>query len=149
MITHVITYSTVSNVSGVAANVRFVIPFLSDAGVKSAIMTTVVSTNNLETPIAPDQGDSTTPYDVGAVILQPTRALRPGLIYETTGEEFLHFLCCHRYNTTTVKSISRTAARSFRCPAGGANHDHISSLNYHSISVRLSQMRGGGPSPGA
>ncbi|CAI0469097.1 unnamed protein product [Linum tenue] len=127
------------HVSGVAANVKSAMPFLSPTGVKSAIMTTAFSTNNARGPITTDEGDLAGPYDMGAGLVHPAGAVSPGLVYETTTEEFLHFLCYRGYNTTTVRAMSRTASPSFCCPAGGANPDAISSLNYPSISVGLSR----------
>ncbi|RWW17471.1 hypothetical protein GW17_00018595 [Ensete ventricosum] len=68
---------------------------------------------------------------MGAGEISPLRALSPDLGFETTTEDYLHFLCYYGYKDQIIRSISMT---SFSCPHN-ASPDLISNVNYPSISI--------------
>lgn len=69
-----------------------------------------------------------TPFQYGAGHLYPNRAVDPGLVYDMSPEDYLHFLCAVGYNENMLMTFNEA---SFRCP------DSVSLLdiNYPSISV--------------
>lgn len=67
------------HVAGVAALIKQVHPNWSPSAIKSAIMTTALTLDN--------------PLAVGAGHVSTNRVLNPGLIYDTTPQEFINFLC--------------------------------------------------------
>lgn len=64
--------------------------------------------------------------------MSPLRALSPGLVFETTTEDYLLFLCRYGYKDQAVRSISGS---NFSCPYNAASPDLISDINYPSISI--------------
>ena len=43
-----------------------------------------------------------TPFSYGAGHVQPNRAMDPGLVYDTTIDDYLNFLCALGYNATQI-----------------------------------------------
>jgi hypothetical protein len=71
---------------------------------------------------------------MGAGEMSPLRALSPGLVFDTTAQDYLSFLCYYGYKEQHVRKISGDAR--FSCPAGAPSPDLIASaVNYPSISV--------------
>ncbi|KAG6591258.1 CO(2)-response secreted protease, partial [Cucurbita argyrosperma subsp. sororia] len=127
------------HVSGVVAMVKSQNPTWSPSAIKSAIMTTAIQTNNLESPMTLDTGSVATPYDYGAGEISTTGALKPGLVYETSTTDYLIYLCGRGYNRSTIKSIANTVPDGFDCPKD-SNADYISNMNYPTIAV--SELKG-------
>ena len=73
-----------------------------------------------------------TPFDFGAGVVNPIGALKPGLVYETSTDDYFHFLCNYGLDSANIKLIA--ANQSYRCPSG-AKVDLISNMNYPSISI--------------
>lgn len=100
-----------------------------------------ITPNNLEEPITSYSGANATFHEMGAREISPLRALSPGLVFETTVEDYLYFLCDYGYKNQAIRSISGT---NFTCPSSSL--DLISSINYPSISIakleRKVMMRG-------
>ncbi|CAI0382814.1 unnamed protein product [Linum tenue] len=125
------------HVSGVAANIKAANPAFSPSAIKSAIMTTAFSNNNLGSRITTHTGAEATPYDLGAGEVNPRGSLNPGLVYETEITHYLRFMCYYGYDTKTVRFISKTAQSSnFSCRPNSRS-SLISNLNFPSISVLL------------
>lgn len=91
-------------------------------------------TNNEKGLITTETGATATPYDTGAGELSTTASMQPGLVYETTAVDYLHFLCYYGYNVTTIKTISKAVPENFTCPAD-SKLDLISTINYPSIGI--------------
>uniref|UniRef100_A0A6N2K285 Sulfotransferase n=1 Tax=Salix viminalis TaxID=40686 RepID=A0A6N2K285_SALVM len=71
------------------------------------------------------------PHEVGVGEINPHKALNPGLVFETTTEDYLQFLCYYGYPEKNIRSMSKT---NFNCPR--INIDRlISNINYPSISI--------------
>lgn len=68
---------------------------------------------------------------MGAGEISPLRALSPGLIFESTTEDYLNFLCYYGYKNQAIRTIVGT---NFSCPIK-PSPDLISSINYPSISI--------------
>ena len=68
---------------------------------------------------------------MGAGEITPSRAINPGLVYETTVPDYLLFLC---YNGYKERQISIVGGRNFTCPAS-SDDEQISGINYPSISL--------------
>ncbi|XP_019262862.1 PREDICTED: CO(2)-response secreted protease-like isoform X1 [Nicotiana attenuata] len=122
------------HVSGIAAIVKAQNPSWSPSAIKSAIMTTAIQTNNLKAPITTNSGSIATPYDIGAGEASPSRAINPGLVYETYAADYLQFLCSMGYDTLKIKLISKTVPDDFSCPTNSSS-ESISKMNYPSIAV--------------
>ena len=73
-----------------------------------------------------------TPFDFGSGVVNPMGALQPGLLYETTTEDYFHLLCNYGLNSSQIKFIATN--ESYKCPSG-AKVDLISNLNYPSIAI--------------
>ncbi|TYI59456.1 hypothetical protein E1A91_D10G037600v1 [Gossypium mustelinum] len=81
------------HVSGVAALLRAVHPNWSLSAIKSALMTTASVTDNLNNPIQDYTGNPATPFVFGSGHFQPIKASDPGLVYDISYDDYLHYLC--------------------------------------------------------
>lgn len=122
------------HVAGTAAFVKSAHPGWSPSMIRSALMTTATTTNNLGQPVASSTGAAATGHDMGAGEISPLRALSPGLVFDTTTMDYLNFLCYYGYKEQLVRKVS--GAASFACPRGAPSLDLIAAgVNYPSISV--------------
>jgi subtilisin family serine protease len=110
------------HIAGIAALVRAKHPTWSPTAVKSALMTTAGQTDNNDKPIQ-RTGVDATPLDYGAGHVQPAAAFDPGLVYESTPEEWIKFGC----------GIGQFQVVSDWCATVGSIDP--SDLNYPSIAV--------------
>ncbi|EHA8586345.1 CO(2)-response secreted protease [Cocos nucifera] len=128
------------HVAGAAAFIRSAHPRWSPSMIRSALMTTATTTNNLGKPLTAHSGANASYLDMGAGDISPLRALSPGLVFETATEDYLYFLCYYGYKDQVIRSLYDT---NFSCP-GNASPDLISNLNYPSISIaRLDSKQAG------
>lgn len=105
------------HVSGVAALLKSVHPSWSPAAIRSALMTTATTLNNLNKPItAQETGVEASPLDFGAGFIQPQQAMRPGLVYDMNVHDYLTFMCALRYPNNETRQIDRDAPP---CPTSG------------------------------
>ncbi|XP_047959220.1 subtilisin-like protease SBT4.3 isoform X1 [Salvia hispanica] len=115
------------HVSGAAAYVKSLRPDWSPAAVKSALMTTAWSLKKQKIKDAE--------FAYGAGHIDPVRATSPGLIYDTSINDYINLLCSLGYNTTTVRQITRD--NKSNCPktgnVGSKHHD----LNYPTMAVKV------------
>lgn len=72
------------------------------------------------------------PHEMGVGEINPLRALNPGLVFETSFQEYVHFLCYYGYSQKNIRSMSKT---NFGCPRN-SSESLISNINYPSISIR-------------
>lgn len=74
-------------------------------------------------------------FAYGAGHIDPVRATSPGLIYDTSIDDYISLLCSFGYNTTTVQQITRD--NKSNCPktghVGSKHHD----LNYPTMAVKV------------
>nr|CAB3476921.1 unnamed protein product [Digitaria exilis] len=122
------------HVAGAAAFVKSAHPGWTPSTIRSALMTTATTRNNLGKPVATSNGAAATGHDMGAGEMSPLRALSPGLVFDTSTEDYLNFLCYYGYKEQVVRKVSGDAR--FSCPAGAPSPDQIAAaVNYPSISV--------------
>ncbi|KAE9596834.1 hypothetical protein Lal_00007832 [Lupinus albus] len=118
------------HVTGIAALVKAVHPSWSPSAIKSAIMTTATILDNHQEPIKEDPDKArANAFDYGSGFVNPTRALDPGLIYDSQPEDFVAFLCSLGYDEKSLHLVTRdnsTCKGAFKTP---------SDLNYPSIAV--------------
>ncbi|CAD6219754.1 unnamed protein product [Miscanthus lutarioriparius] len=123
------------HVAGAAAFLKSAHPGWSPSMIRSALMTTATSRNNLGEPLASSAGTVATGHDMGAGEVSPLRALSPGLVFDTTTDDYLDVLCYYGYDDKRVRKISGVAR--FACPADAPSEDLVAArVNYPSISVR-------------
>lgn len=82
------TSMSTPHIAGVAALLRQAHPDWSPAAVRSALMTSARQDLQL-----PDSVAIPTPFDYGAGHIDPNRALDPGLVYDTSNDEYDAFAC--------------------------------------------------------
>jgi len=126
------TSMSAPHVSGAAALLKSVNPSWSTAAISSALITTATFTNNAGAPITDSYGKKASPLDMGSGEVNPTRALNPGLIYDTTIHDYLLFLCNWGYNTSVIHSV--VGNRNFSCPSH-ATDAKISDINFPTIAI--------------
>ncbi|KAI3982338.1 hypothetical protein MKX01_037871 [Papaver californicum] len=119
------------HVAGAAALIKSVHSDWSNSMIKSALMTTAITSNNIGKLLTNSSNAFASPHEVGAGEMSPLRALNPGLVFETTTKDYLHFLCYYGYRQKIISSISGT---NFTCPTN-SSEDFISDINYPSISI--------------
>ncbi|EPS66289.1 hypothetical protein M569_08487, partial [Genlisea aurea] len=89
------------HIAGLAALIKQKFPNISPAAIGSALSTTASLYDRNGGPIQaqrtyanPDMGLSTaTPFDMGSGFVNATAALDPGLIFDTSYDEYMSFLC--------------------------------------------------------
>ncbi|EYU17578.1 hypothetical protein MIMGU_mgv1a0038491mg, partial [Erythranthe guttata] len=123
------------HVSGLTATVKSQHPKWSPSAIKSAIMTTAITTNNVHTLITTETGKRASPYDIGSGEISISSPLQPGLVYETETSDYVEFLCNLGYSTDKIKTIASTVLEGFSCKNNVSNPDEISNMNYPSIAV--------------
>ncbi|KAB2070919.1 hypothetical protein ES319_A08G188100v1 [Gossypium barbadense] len=111
--------------SGAAAYVKAAHPDWSPAAVKSALMTTA-------TVVDPNKHEDLE-FAYGSGQINPTQAIKPGLVYDANETDYISFLCKQGYNTTTVRLI--TGDNSSVC--GNTLNGRAWDLNYPSFSLAV------------
>ncbi|MED6131321.1 hypothetical protein PIB30_008654 [Stylosanthes scabra] len=81
------------HISGVAALLKSSHPDWSPAAVKSAIMTTAHTTNLQGEPIPDEKLLPASLFAIGAGHVNPSKANDPGLVYDTTLDDYTAYLC--------------------------------------------------------
>ncbi|KAJ0979055.1 hypothetical protein J5N97_014529 [Dioscorea zingiberensis] len=119
------------HVTGAAAFIRSSHPRWSPSIIRSALMTTATAWSNIGKPLTNSSGANANLHDTGAGEISPMKALRPGLVYETTTEDYLYFLCYYGYKEQVISAMAGTK---FSCPKN-SSPELITNLNYPSISV--------------
>ncbi|XP_010251788.1 PREDICTED: CO(2)-response secreted protease-like [Nelumbo nucifera] len=119
------------HVAGAAAFIKSVHPGWTSSMIKSALMTTATTSNNMGKPLTNSTDSFANPHEMGSGEINPISALNPGLVYETSTDDLLYFLCYYGYKEKIIRSMSGT---NFSCPSNSLE-DFITDLNYPSISI--------------
>ncbi|KAI7742117.1 hypothetical protein M8C21_007258 [Ambrosia artemisiifolia] len=82
-------------------------------------------------------GKPATPFDLGAGHVDPKSALNPGLVYNTSTDDYMNFLCALNYSSTQIKTYYD---KNFECVKG--KKYRVEDLNYPSFEVPLSAASG-------
>ncbi|KAG7029593.1 CO(2)-response secreted protease [Cucurbita argyrosperma subsp. argyrosperma] len=129
------------HVAGAAAFVKSVYHNWSSSMIKSALMTTATLYDNQRKFMRNSTNNPSNPHEMGAGEISPIKALNPGLVYESTNEDYLRFLCYYGYSNKIIRSVSK---QNFSCPKTSKEY-LISSVNYPSISIsKLDRKVAGG-----
>ncbi|KAL6986596.1 Subtilisin-like protease SBT5.3 [Sarracenia purpurea var. burkii] len=121
------------HISGIAGLLKTLYPSWSPAAIKSAIMTTATTQDNINEPITNASIMKATPFNYGAGHVQPNRAMDPGLVYDLTPRDYLKFLCAIGYNQTIIALFS---GGPYKCPK------HISLLDFNYPSITVPKLNG-------
>ncbi|KAA3454190.1 CO(2)-response secreted protease-like [Gossypium australe] len=127
------------HVTGASALVKSVHPKWTSSMIRSALMTTATVYDNMRKPLTNSSASFAIPHEMGVGEISPVKALNPGLVFETTTEDYLRFLCYNGSPEKTIRSMSKT---NFKCPTKSSG-DLISNINYPSISISKLEKRKG------
>ncbi|KAL4585181.1 hypothetical protein LXL04_009796 [Taraxacum kok-saghyz] len=119
------------HISGIVALLKSVHPTWSPAAIKSAMVTTAsVEDRNGQPAVAEGaphkQAD---PFDYGGGHVDPNKTINPGLVYNMTTKDYIHFLCAMGYNDTAISSLDNYHSH---CPK---KTNFLKNLNLPSISI--------------
>ncbi|KAJ6906370.1 hypothetical protein NC652_023961 [Populus alba x Populus x berolinensis] len=120
------------HVSGAAALLKSAHPDLSPAAIRSAMMTTANTFNNLNQPMTDEA--------TGAGHLNLDRAMDPGLVYDITNYDYVNFLCGIGYGPRVIQVITRSPVS---CPVKKPLPEN---LNYPSLAALFSSSAKGASS---
>ncbi|XP_009608286.1 subtilisin-like protease SBT3 [Nicotiana tabacum] len=100
------------HVAGIAAMLKGVHPEWSPSAIRSAMMTTANPLDNTEKPIkSADNDKDATSLAMGAGLVDPNRAVDPGLIYDATPQDYVNLLCSMNLTVEQFKTIARSSAK--------------------------------------
>ncbi|CAN1190692.1 Subtilisin-like protease SBT5.6 [Linum perenne] len=111
------------HVAGLAALLRAIHPTWSTAAIRSAIMTTAWTRNNMGGAITDQSGGTATPFVFGSGFFRPSKAADPGLVYDASYKDYFLYLCSYGVKTANSK---------LKCPKSSPP---VYDLNYPSVSV--------------
>eukprot|EP00252_Welwitschia_mirabilis_P014131 TRINITY_DN3116_c0_g1_i9.p1 TRINITY_DN3116_c0_g1~~TRINITY_DN3116_c0_g1_i9.p1 ORF type:complete len:762 (-),score=169.38 TRINITY_DN3116_c0_g1_i9:277-2562(-) len=117
------------HVSGVAALLKAAHPTWSPASIKSAIMTTATRVDNNNEAILNSSHLTADPFNYGSGHVNPNKAYSPGLVYDLSYKDYIHFFCSLEYDPTQIKAIT---GKDFTCPT---EKPHVHDFNYPAITV--------------
>nr|GMC86429.1 subtilisin-like protease SBT1.9 [Ipomoea batatas] len=123
--------------AGIAAMLKGAHPGWSPSAIRSAMMTTAITVDNTGKPIKKsyDLGSAATPLDMGAGLVDPNRALDPGLIYDATPQDYVNLLCSMNLTEAQFKSIARGSTR-HNCSTPNTDFNYPSFIALYSLESR-------------
>ncbi|XP_021856479.2 subtilisin-like protease SBT1.1 [Spinacia oleracea] len=133
------------HLSGIAALVKSVHKDWSPAAIKSAIMTSAYTHDNKQHLISDAYVTKSTkfatPFSFGSGHANPEGASDPGLVYDISGEDYLHYLCSINYTDAQVSILGR---KKYSCPkVKKGQRLQPGDLNYPSFSVVFEAFKKG------
>lgn len=132
------------HISGLAALIKQKYPSFSPSAIGSALSTTASLNDKNGGPIMaqrayanPDQNQSpATPFDMGSGFVNATAALNPGLIFDSSYDEYMSFLCGINGSAPVVQNYTGQDCLVYNSTINGPD------LNLPSITIaRLDQSR--------
>ncbi|KAF8027432.1 hypothetical protein BT93_E0360 [Corymbia citriodora subsp. variegata] len=120
------------HLSGVAALLKSAHPNWSPAAIKSAILTTASTSNKKGQPIVDETHRPANIFATGAGHVNASKAIDPGLIYDTELTDYIPYLCGLNFSDDAVSLIVH---KEVKCSRIKSIHDY--QLNYPSIAVRF------------
>ncbi|OMP02780.1 hypothetical protein COLO4_10836 [Corchorus olitorius] len=97
------------HVAGIAALIKSVHTSWSPAAIRSALVTTASQTGTDGSDIA-EEGSTrkpANPFDIGSGLVNPNRAIDPGLVYDAGIEDYILFLCGCGYSSRSVTGLTK------------------------------------------
>ncbi|XVE58184.1 hypothetical protein DITRI_Ditri04bG0150000 [Diplodiscus trichospermus] len=98
------------HIAGIAALIKSVYKNWSPAAIRSALVTTASQTRTDGSNIA-EEGSTrkaADPFDIGGGLVNPNKAVDPGLIYDAGIEDYVQFLCSTGYSSKSVSGLTHT-----------------------------------------
>ncbi|KAI3467394.1 hypothetical protein Pfo_024057 [Paulownia fortunei] len=117
------------HVAGAAAYVKSLHPNWSPSAIKSALMTTAWKMDATTDPLAE--------FSYGVGHIDPVKAADPGLVYETSLEDYVKMLCGLGHDTAKLRKIFGVNSS---CPTGVQATPK--NLNYPSMTIRVMTTQG-------
>ncbi|CAN4118332.1 unnamed protein product [Withania somnifera] len=100
------------HIAGVAAILKGAHPDWSPSAIRSAMITTANPLDNTKNPIkTEDDKRDATSLAMGAGLVDPNRAVDPGLIYDATPQDYVNLLCSMNLTENQFKIIARSSAK--------------------------------------
>ncbi|KAL8492020.1 hypothetical protein ACS0TY_023575 [Phlomoides rotata] len=112
------------HVSGLAALLKAAHPDWSPAAIQSAMMTTANPLDNTGQPIREQDNMVVSHLAIGSGMIDPNRALDPGLVYDATIQDLVNLVCSMNFTRDQTRTIVRS---SYNCS------NPSSDLNYPSF----------------
>ncbi len=81
------------HIAGAAAVLKGKYPTWSPMAIKSALLTTGNSLDTNGDPIKNDSGSAGNPFGYGSGMMQPKKAMDPGLVYDSSYDDWAKFVC--------------------------------------------------------
>ncbi|KAL8058914.1 hypothetical protein ABFX02_03G053400 [Erythranthe guttata] len=111
--------------AGVAALLKGAHPRWSPAAVRSAMMTTSYVLDNMNNSIqdlGSQRSQPASPLGIGAGHIDPNKALNPGLVYDTSSEDYVNLLCAMNFTKNQIQTITRSVISSCTNPSLDLNY---------------------------
>ncbi|KAL0904715.1 hypothetical protein M5K25_026856 [Dendrobium thyrsiflorum] len=118
------------HVAGIVGLLRKIYPHWSSAAIRSAIMTTARTRDNIGKPME-DEGTrrKATPFAYGSGYIQPNDAMDPGLVYDLGIDDYMDFLCALGFNSTQIVKL---LGKPYKC---SIKKTTMENLNYPSFAI--------------
>ncbi|KAI0488807.1 hypothetical protein KFK09_028646 [Dendrobium nobile] len=118
------------HVAGIIGLLRKIYPHWSSAAIRSAIMTTARTRDNIGKPMKV-QGTlrKATPFAYGSGHIQPNDAMDPGLVYDLGIDDYMDFLCALGFNSTQSLKL---LGKPYKC---SKKKTVMENLNYPSFAI--------------
>ncbi|KAF5178745.1 Subtilisin-like protease [Thalictrum thalictroides] len=96
------------HVAGIAALIKSLHQNWSPAAIKSALITTASQTATDSAHIIAEGANrkQADPFDIGGGHVDPNRAANPGLIYNMSTGDYVHFLCSMGYSSSAITNLT-------------------------------------------
>ncbi|XP_057972829.1 subtilisin-like protease SBT3.9 [Malania oleifera] len=119
------------HISGIIALIKAIYPTWSPAAIKSAIVTTasindVYGQNIVAEGLPRKLADA---FDFGGGVVNPNKAIDPGLVFDMETSDYVNFLCSMGYNESAISKMTRTQIQCSVTP------DFLGNFNLPSISI--------------
>ncbi|PIN00751.1 Tripeptidyl-peptidase II [Handroanthus impetiginosus] len=127
------------HISGVAALLKAAHPEWSPAAIQSAMMTTANPLDNTKKPIREVDNTLATPLGIGSGLVDPNRALDPGLIYDASQQDLVNLVCSMNFTREQTQTITRSNYN-FLTPSSELNYpSFIAIYNFQQNGMTLTQ----------
>ncbi|OIW02822.1 hypothetical protein TanjilG_29598 [Lupinus angustifolius] len=112
------------HVAAIAAYVKSFHPDWSPAAIKSSIMTT-------STPM---KGTDDKEYAYGSGLVNPVKAINPGLVFDISKDDYINLLCNIGYDTPKIRKIS---GENSSCPSSNLQRSTVRDFNYPALATHV------------